>query len=237
MGVVDEAVENGVGERRAADDLVPLLDRDLAGDDGRGALMAVFEDFEEIALFVLVERGQPPIVQDQQLYARERLQQPCVATVAAGQRQRLEHAGDALIENASSFSASLMAKRASDPAFADAGRPGDQKPFGALDPAAGDELLEQRAVDAARGSQVDVFDDGVLAQSRKLQARAKTLRVALGGLAIDHQAEPLLEGESGDIGGSPLLLEGLGHAGKAKGDQAFVGGMGKHCVSFRGQWK
>ena len=35
MSVVDEAVENGVGERRIADDLVPLLDRNLTGDDSR----------------------------------------------------------------------------------------------------------------------------------------------------------------------------------------------------------
>ena len=71
MGVVDEAVEDGVGECRIADDLVPLLDRNLAGDDGRSALMAVFEDFEEIALLWLGEDRQAPVVQDQQLDARE----------------------------------------------------------------------------------------------------------------------------------------------------------------------
>ena len=32
VGIVNEAVENGVGERGIADDFVPLLDRDLAGD-------------------------------------------------------------------------------------------------------------------------------------------------------------------------------------------------------------
>jgi hypothetical protein len=31
-----------------ADDLAPLLDRNLAGDDRRSALMAVLQDFEEI---------------------------------------------------------------------------------------------------------------------------------------------------------------------------------------------
>ncbi len=90
MGVVDEAVEDGVGERRIADDLVPLLDRNLAGDQNRRALMAIFEDFEEIALLGLGELRQTPIIQDKQLDARQRLEKPGMASVATGQRQRLE---------------------------------------------------------------------------------------------------------------------------------------------------
>jgi hypothetical protein len=36
LGVVDEAVEDGVGESRIADHLVPLVDGDLAGDGRPG---------------------------------------------------------------------------------------------------------------------------------------------------------------------------------------------------------
>ena len=137
-----------------------------------------------------------------------------------------------MVEDALPVAAGLVAERAGDPALADAGRPGDQEPFGAFDPVAGDELLEQGAVDAARGSQVDVLDDGVLAQRGELEARGQALGVALGRLAIDHQADPLLEGEGGDVGRSALVLEGLGHSGQAEGDQTFMGGMGEHRVSF-----
>ena len=112
-----------------------------------------------------------------------------------------------------------------------------RQPFGAVDPVAGDELLEQRAVDAARRSQIDVLDDGVLAQGGELEARGEALGVALGGLAIDHEAKPLLERQGGDVGRSPLVLEGLGHSGQAEGDQAFMGGVGEHRVSFLVQWK
>lgn len=34
VGVVDEAIEDGVGQCRIADDVVPVFDRYLAGDDG-----------------------------------------------------------------------------------------------------------------------------------------------------------------------------------------------------------
>jgi hypothetical protein len=37
IGVVDDAIEDGVGERRVADDLVPLVVRQLAGNERRAA--------------------------------------------------------------------------------------------------------------------------------------------------------------------------------------------------------
>src|SRR6202047_176401 len=49
MGVVHEAVEDGVGIGRVADHLVPFVDGDLAGEEGRAAAVAFFEDFIEIA--------------------------------------------------------------------------------------------------------------------------------------------------------------------------------------------
>ena len=49
MGVVDEAVEDGVCQSWVADGLVPVLNRKLAGDDRRAPAVTVFEDFEQIA--------------------------------------------------------------------------------------------------------------------------------------------------------------------------------------------
>ena len=37
------------GEGRVADGLVPVLDRQLAGDDRRAAAVSIFEDFEQVA--------------------------------------------------------------------------------------------------------------------------------------------------------------------------------------------
>ena len=45
MGVVNEAVEDGVGISRIADNMVPFVDRELAGDDHGSSSMAFFEDF------------------------------------------------------------------------------------------------------------------------------------------------------------------------------------------------
>jgi hypothetical protein len=53
MGIVDQAVEDGVGERRIADHGVPLGHRHLAGDDGGTAAMAVLQDLQQILAFWL----------------------------------------------------------------------------------------------------------------------------------------------------------------------------------------
>jgi hypothetical protein len=49
VGRVDEAIADGVGMGRFADEIVPAFHGNLARDDGRGALRTIFEDLEEIA--------------------------------------------------------------------------------------------------------------------------------------------------------------------------------------------
>lgn len=72
--VVDEAVEDRVGERRIGDDLVPMFDGDLAGDDRRSATVTVVDDLKEIASLLGRERREPPVVEDQQIAASDALQ-------------------------------------------------------------------------------------------------------------------------------------------------------------------
>ena len=48
MGVVEEAVEDGVAEGGIADDIVPVLDGDWAGEQGAAPGVAVVEDFEQV---------------------------------------------------------------------------------------------------------------------------------------------------------------------------------------------
>src|SRR5436305_13110194 len=87
VGVVHEAVEVSVGERRVADDVVPALDGDLAGDDRGCAPMAIFDDLEQFAALGGDEDGQATLVEYEQLDAPERLQEPTVTAVVAGERE------------------------------------------------------------------------------------------------------------------------------------------------------
>ena len=76
VGVVDEAVEDGVGDGGIADDLVPVLDGHLAGDDGRAAPVPVVDDLQQVAALLGGQGREAPIVEDQQLDARQALEQP-----------------------------------------------------------------------------------------------------------------------------------------------------------------
>ena len=62
MRVVDDAVEDRVGQRRVADDLVPVVDRHLAGDDQRAGAVAILDDLQQIALLFGKQRFRTPIV-------------------------------------------------------------------------------------------------------------------------------------------------------------------------------
>jgi hypothetical protein len=55
IGIVYEAIEDGVGDGRISDDLVPSVDRNLAGDDGRAPLVAILDDLEEVTTLIVVE--------------------------------------------------------------------------------------------------------------------------------------------------------------------------------------
>ncbi len=63
VGVVDDAIEDGVGQGGIADDLVPALDRQLAGDQQRAGVVAVLDDLEQIAALLGAERLGSPIVE------------------------------------------------------------------------------------------------------------------------------------------------------------------------------
>src|ERR1700691_4110192 len=121
MGVVDEAVKDGVGIGRGAGDLVPFVDGDLAGEDGGSAAVAFFEDFVDVAAGAGVERIEPPIVEDEELGASEAAHDAGMAPVAASERQFGEELGYSLIENRAVVAAGLVSEGTGKPTLSDAG--------------------------------------------------------------------------------------------------------------------
>jgi hypothetical protein len=60
-----ETIQDGIGDRRLTEGLVPQSNRELAGHDGGAALYAIFDDFEEIASLLIREGLQSKIVNGQ----------------------------------------------------------------------------------------------------------------------------------------------------------------------------
>ncbi len=183
------------GHRRVGNHVVPFVDRRLAGDDGTGAAMAVVDDLEDVATLLGRHGRQAPVVEDQELHACQALQQPCMASVTAGEGQRIEQARHAPVEHGAVVPAGFVAERTGEPALPRAGLARDQKILPPCDSLAGGELSEQRPVEAARRLGVEVLDRRILPEVGIFQARDQPFALALGGLAINERPEPLLEGE------------------------------------------
>ena len=115
MGIVDDAVEDGVGEGGFADDVVPLRQRQLAGDQDGGVVVSVLDDFHEIASLIGIEAVGAPIVEDQEIGSGEGPEQAGVAAVGAPHFQFGEHPWDALVEDGEVVAAGLLAERAGEP--------------------------------------------------------------------------------------------------------------------------
>ena len=51
MSRMDQAVEDGIGDGGLPDQLMPGIDRELTGDEGGAAIVAIIEDFQEVPAF------------------------------------------------------------------------------------------------------------------------------------------------------------------------------------------
>ena len=65
MGVVDQAVQDRVGQCRVADCLVPVVHGQLTGHQGGSPVVAVLQDFQQIVTFGLAQRRDSPVIQNE----------------------------------------------------------------------------------------------------------------------------------------------------------------------------
>jgi hypothetical protein len=71
VGVVQDAVADGIGQGSIGEVLMPQGRRELAGDDGRAGPVAVLEDLEQVAALLILGGGEAPVVDDQDVEAGE----------------------------------------------------------------------------------------------------------------------------------------------------------------------
>ncbi len=124
IGVVNDAIENGVGDGGIADDLLPVLEQQLAGDEDRSDVAAILDNFEEVAALVGVEGGRFPVVDDEKFGLRS--QHAGMPSIATRQGKCCEQARRPAVDDREIIAAGFVAERAGQVAFADAAWPGDQ---------------------------------------------------------------------------------------------------------------
>ena len=114
VGVVEQPVEDGVPEGWITDEVVPVLDGDLACEDGAAPGVAVVEDLEEVVSGLSGECGEPPVIEDEQPGSGESLDELGVGAVAAGEGEFVEEPGDAVVAGGDPVATRLVSESASD---------------------------------------------------------------------------------------------------------------------------
>ncbi len=89
--------------------------RQLAGDQGGGVLVTVFDDFHEVAALLGIEAVGSPVVEDEEVCLGEGAEQAGVAAIGASQLQFGEHPGEAFVEHREVVAAGFVAERAGEP--------------------------------------------------------------------------------------------------------------------------
>ena len=227
MGVVDNAVEDGVGERRVADHGMPTVDRKLTGDQGGAAPVAVLDDLEQVVSLLGTERLETPVVEDKELDAAEGAHEAGITAIAFAEGQIAEQPWDALVEHGAVVAAGLVAKGAGQPALADPGRPFDDQVLRLLDPSPTRERLEEGAVEPACRAVIDVLDRSLMAQAGVAQTSLEPAILPVGCLMVEEQPEPFGLGEIGRFGIGGEADKGAGHAVQAELVKLIEGRVGQ----------
>ena len=112
MRAVQDAVANRVGQRRISDVLMPVLRRELTGDDRRPGVVPVVENLEHIAALLIAEGRQAPVIEDEDVDARQLGEQPDVGAVGMRESERVKEPGEPPVAGPVAVPAGLVGQRA-----------------------------------------------------------------------------------------------------------------------------
>lgn len=90
--VMDESVQNRIAKCGVADQVMPVIDGDLARNERRPAPGAILDDLQEIASLAVPQGSKPPIVQHEDARLRELLQQFAPGAIGAREGEVAEQA-------------------------------------------------------------------------------------------------------------------------------------------------
>ena len=207
VGVMHQAVEDRVGQCRIPQGLMPVLDRQLTGHQRGPAIMAIFDDLQQVATIFITERRQAPVIENQQVGLGQGRQHFPIASIPFGDREFLEESGEPEVERGQAFATGLMPQRTAEPGFSNARWAGDQDVVMLPHPLARGETGHQGLVQSAGMPIVDIFDAGRLTEFGLAQARGQPPGVSLCQLAVDQEPEAFLKAERRDVRHLELLDE------------------------------
>lgn len=228
MRVVDEPVEDGVAKRGVPDELVPVVDGDLAGDEGGAATAPIFNDFQQITAFPVAERGESPIVEDEEIGLGELVQESRVRAVATCHREIAEEPGQADVADGVPLPARAMTEGAGEPRLPGARGSDEEDDFVVAEPVPSGEAEDDAPIETTLGAEVDILHARRDPEARDLEQPRQAAVVAREPLALEEESEALVEVETREVRDAALFFQGVCHAGEAERMKEVEGLLHQH---------
>ena len=105
---MNQTVQDGIGQRWISDEIMPVVDGELTGDEGRLQSVPVIEDFEQISSMFVFEGGSTEVVEHQQVSFGQSSHQFGVAAVAFGDNEIPEETRGPGIQGGEAIAAGFM---------------------------------------------------------------------------------------------------------------------------------
>ena len=97
------AVEDRVGERGIAEGLMPVLDRQLTGDQRGAAIMTIFDNLEQVATIFIPEWRQSPVIENKHICLSQGCEHFPLASIPFRARQFVKKSGQTEVERGEAF--------------------------------------------------------------------------------------------------------------------------------------
>jgi len=206
---VDEPVKDRLGEGWLPNRLMPVRDRQLAGDDRGPAILAIVEQFQDISTIVIPERGQAPVVEHEDSSLGQGGHELHIAAIVFGERKLLEEPGETEGEHRPAVTAGLRSQRAREPGFADACGPGEQHVMPIASPRTRGQAAPQRLIQPAWVALVDSLNTGGLPELRLVSTGRQPSIFSGGPLPIHQESQAFCERHVRHLGHRHLLEQGI----------------------------
>ena len=110
MGVVDEAIHDCIGNGWVSDIFVPVFNRQLAGNEGGGMSVSVFNDLQKIPPFRVGHWSQSQVVDHKEMGFVKLSHDLCITSIGFGHGEVVVELRGAGIEGPVALAASFMSQ-------------------------------------------------------------------------------------------------------------------------------
>lgn len=157
-----QPIQNGVSQGGITQDLMPVLHRQLAGDQRGPAPMSILEDFQQIMLLLFAERIQAPVIKDDEVGPGHGFEELVIPSVAFGNVEVMQEPGEAEVKSVVAFPAGFMSESTGKIRFAHAGGTDDQHVLVLFEPPALAQLHQEGFVESSGIAQINILQAGIL---------------------------------------------------------------------------